>query len=164
MTEPREWTLLCRDADETRRLAGLLAEHAPDGVVLALDGPLGAGKTLLVQALAAACGAPPGSATSPTFVLAQEYVGRRRLIHLDAYRIADLDELTEIGFDELIDDEACLICIEWAERIAGAIPTERTLWLRLDPLDELRRQVTLRTSAERLHSVAEQICDRFVDE
>lgn len=146
--------------DDTRRLGRRLAQACRDGTVLALDGPLGAGKTLLVQAAAEACGAPPGLATSPTFVLSQEYSGRRRLIHLDAYRLADLDDLQEIGFDELIEEPA-LVCIEWAERIAEALPSERTLHVRLEPVDELQRLVHLSSDSVELREIAQRLATQF---
>ena len=70
--------------DDTQRLGAALAAVLPPGTTVALIGTLGAGKTRLVQALAEACGVPPATVVSPTFVLCQPYHGRRTLYHLDA--------------------------------------------------------------------------------
>jgi tRNA threonylcarbamoyladenosine biosynthesis protein TsaE len=107
----------------TDRLGALLAELLPAGTVVALSGTLGAGKTRLVQALAAACGIEREEVVSPTFVLCQQYIGRRTIYHLDAYRLRDEDEFRELGTEEMFDSGA-LVVIEWAEKVAGALPAE----------------------------------------
>jgi tRNA threonylcarbamoyladenosine biosynthesis protein TsaE len=115
------------DADDeatTMELGRALAEILPGGTTVALDGPLGAGKTRLVQALAMAAGVEPDTAVSPTFVLVQEYHGARDIIHVDAYRLRDEDEFQDLGLDEHFDSEA-LVLVEWAERVAGALPRNR---------------------------------------
>ena len=88
---------------------------------LALEGTLGAGKTRLVQAIAAGCGIDPQAVTSPTFVLCQPIPARRLLYHLDAYRIRDLDEFLELGVDEYFEGPG-LTLIEWADRVAPCLP------------------------------------------
>src|SRR5439155_20081314 len=110
-------------ADEaaTDRFGATLAAVLPPGAVVALLGTLGAGKTRLVQAIAAACGVPREEVVSPTFVLCQQYRGRRTINHLDAYRLRDVDELRELGIEELFASDAITI-IEWADRIADALP------------------------------------------
>ena len=84
-------------ADEmaTDRLGAALADVLPGGSVVALCGTLGAGKTRLVQAIAAATGVARRSVVSPTFVLVQQYEGRRTIYHLDAYRLRDEDEFRD---------------------------------------------------------------------
>ncbi len=109
---------------DTDRLGAALAKCLPGGATVALSGTLGAGKTRLVQALAAHCGIPEGDVVSPTFVLCHEHHGERTLIHLDAYRIADDDEFLELGVDEYFDSDA-IVLVEWAERVAACLPLER---------------------------------------
>ena len=113
-------------ADEaaTAALGAALAELLPDGATLALCGTLGAGKTRLVQAIAAAVGVDRRAVVSPTFVLVQEYCGRRRVYHLDAFRLRDEQEFLELGPDEYFESEA-LTLVEWADRVAGCLPRER---------------------------------------
>src|SRR5436309_7604500 len=98
-------------ADEvgTDRFGAALAAAIPPGCVIALLGTLGAGKTRLVQAIAAACGMSREDVVSPTFVLCQQYHGRRTINHLDAYRLRDIDELRELGLEELFASDAITI-------------------------------------------------------
>ncbi len=87
------------DEAATDRLGSMLAGVLPPGTVVALLGTLGAGKTRLVQAIAAACGVPREDVVSPTFVLCQQYRGKRTINHLDAYRLREVNELRELGIE-----------------------------------------------------------------
>jgi tRNA threonylcarbamoyladenosine biosynthesis protein TsaE len=120
----KQITIEIADEDATRELGNALAKILPGGTTVALDGPLGAGKTRLVQAIAAAVGVAPGAAVSPTFVLVQEYHGARTIIHVDAYRLRDEDEFQDLGLDEHFASDA-LVLVEWAERVAGGLPRDR---------------------------------------
>jgi tRNA threonylcarbamoyladenosine biosynthesis protein TsaE len=114
-------TLDLPDLAATDRFGQQLAQHLPPGSVVALSGTLGAGKTRLVQAIAAACGVDPADVTSPTFVLCREYHGTRTIYHLDAYRLKDEDEFLELGPEEMFASDG-LVFIEWAERVASYLP------------------------------------------
>src|SRR5262245_296390 len=116
------------DEAATEQFGSALAAALPVGTVVALCGTLGAGKTRLVQAIAAACGVPRDEVVSPTFVLCQQYGGSRAINHLDAYRIRDEDEFRELGVEELFASCAITI-IEWADRVADALPDD---YLRID--------------------------------
>ena len=109
---------------DTDRLGAILAEELPPGSVIALDGTLGAGKTRLVQAIAAGFNVPRDQVLSPTFVLCHQYVGDLTLYHLDAYRIDSLDEFYELGVEEMIDAGG-LVLIEWAAKVIDALPSNR---------------------------------------
>jgi tRNA threonylcarbamoyladenosine biosynthesis protein TsaE len=108
----------------TERPARELAARLPAGTVVALDGALGAGKTRLVQAIAAAEGVDRREVVSPTFVLMHEYHGRRPIYHLDAYRMRDADEFDQLGAHEYFAPPN-LVFIEWAERVIDCLPKER---------------------------------------
>jgi len=114
--------------EDTDRFGAAVAAAVSPGTTIALCGTLGAGKTRLTQALAAACGVPREEVVSPTFVLCQQYRGTRTIQHLDAYRLHDEDELRELGIEELIAS-ADLTVIEWADRVPDALPDEH---LRID--------------------------------
>lgn len=94
--------------------------------VLALTGDLGAGKTTFTQGVARALGVSE-AVTSPTFLVMRSYpISDRaftKLIHIDAYRIDDEDELRVLGLGDLLLDPENLIVIEWAERIPTYIPS-----------------------------------------
>lgn len=122
-----------RVADETalRGLATRLVAVLPRPVLVTLSGDLGAGKTTLVKAVAAAAGIDPADVISPTFGLIHEHplppggVGRPpRLVHADLYRLADPTELAETGWDDTVAGDAWVF-LEWPERIAAALPAER---------------------------------------
>lgn len=109
---------------ETERLGRALAGVLVEGGVVGLSGPLGAGKTRLVQAIAAALGVDRGDVVSPTFVLVHEYQGRVPIYHVDAYRLRDTDEFMQLGVDENFESPN-LVLVEWAERVADCLPAER---------------------------------------
>ena len=112
-------------ADEaaTAALGHALADVLPPGTTVALCGTLGAGKTRLVQAIAEGLGVDRREVVSPTFVLIQEYRGRRMIYHIDAYRLRDDDEFQQLGPDEYFESDG-LVLIEWADRVAGSLPRD----------------------------------------
>ena len=118
------FTYNAKDAADTARLARALADVLETGEVVALIGPLGAGKTRLVQVVAAALGVPV-DVTSPTFVLVNEYLGGRLPVyHFDAYRLCDLDEFAELGPEEYFEGDGVTF-VEWADRVAEMLPKDR---------------------------------------
>jgi tRNA threonylcarbamoyladenosine biosynthesis protein TsaE len=135
----------------TDRLGAALAKVVPPGTTVALSGTLGAGKTRLVQAMAVGIGVPAEVVVSPTFVLCQEYNGRKRLVHLDAYRIADDDEFLQLGVDEYFASDA-IVLIEWAERVQRCLPAER-LEIEIESLGETSRRFHVRAIGQRYADV-----------
>jgi tRNA threonylcarbamoyladenosine biosynthesis protein TsaE len=106
------------------------------GDVVGLTGELGAGKTCFVQGLVRGLGVTT-AATSPTFVLVNEYRGRVRVHHVDLYRTESLTELLDLGLEEMLDDGVTLI--EWADRCEALLPA-RAIRVHIDGVgDEPRR-------------------------
>lgn len=107
---------------ETERLGEALGRRLSPGAVVALNGPLGAGKTAFVRGLCRAFGYK-GDVTSPTFALAHQYEGDVPITHFDLYRLdsADADTLESIGFYDALDGRSVL-AVEWSERIEGELP------------------------------------------
>ena len=120
----KNFTYHAADEAATSALGTALAELLPDGTTVALCGTLGAGKTRLVQAIAEAAGVDRREVLSPTFVLMQEYRGRRPVCHFDAYRLRDEDEFLELGPDEYFESDA-LVLVEWSDRVVGCLPADR---------------------------------------
>lgn len=143
------------DEADTERLGQALAEALPGGTVVALIGTLGAGKTRLVQAFAAAHGVPRDAATSPTFVLVNEYRGRVPIYHIDAYRLRDEDEFLELGPEEYFDS-AGVTFIEWADRVADCLPAER-LEIRCEAVGETVRRFTLGGTTPGIDACVKQV-------
>lgn len=117
---------------ETQAVGRLIGVLAQDGLVIALNGDLGAGKTTFVQGLAAGMGIR-ARVTSPTFVLVNEYDAEngRRLIHVDTYRLAQdaaVVEASTFGLGDLLDPDdlegSSVIAIEWADRVQSLLPDD----------------------------------------
>jgi len=119
------------DATATVRLGEQLARAARPGLVVLLDGPLGAGKTTLVQGFAAGIGALKPAA-SPTFVLAHSYPGGRLPVwHLDLYRIETEAEIDDLDLDLYMPRDGVAL-VEWAERAHARRWPLDSLMIRLD--------------------------------
>lgn len=127
---------------QTIELGRQLGAVARPGDVLALVGPLGAGKTRLIKGLAAGLGvADPKKVVSPSFVIIIEHPAPTPLVHVDAFRLAGPAELQALGFEEICQSQA-VVAVEWAERVAAILPEQR-LEANLEPTDEQTRQVRL---------------------
>src|SRR6476619_2760340 len=141
---------------DTNRLDDILARALSPGTVVALIGPLGAGKTRLVQAVATALGNAPGSVTSPTFVLVNEYTGGRLPVyHFDTYRLKDDDEFLNLGPDEYFDSNG-ITFVEWADRVATLLPLDR-LEITIDVTSETERCIMLHGTSPQLESIVARI-------
>ena len=118
-------TVTTHSPEETAALGRRLGLLLYPGAVLALDGPLGAGKTHLVRGIAEGLGVHDLTAVcSPTYTLIHEYAARLPIYHFDAYRLAGPAAFTDLGVDEYF--QAGGVClIEWAERVAACLPAER---------------------------------------
>ena len=149
--------LVFEAADEaaTRAFGAALAEVLPLGTTVALRGTLGAGKTRLVQAVAAACGVPEGEVISPSFVLVQEYSGQRQLYHIDAYRLRDEQEFLELGPEEYFDSQA-ITFIEWADRVAQCLPQQR-LEIEIEVTGPHSRRFAISASGAALQDVPRKL-------
>lgn len=129
------FTHQAENLEGSARLAGLLARVLIPGDILALDAPMGAGKTTFTRLLGEALGVPPGMIASPTFVLAHEYPTRAgwTLVHIDAYRLRSGEDLEAAGWDRLSDPRGVVI-MEWATRVVEALPEGRVSWVRIEPV------------------------------
>lgn len=136
-----ERIVVTRDAAATRALAGALAAAARPGDLISLVGDLGAGKTQFAKGFGAALGITD-TIVSPSFVLMAEYRGRLPLFHVDLYRLADAADALAGG---LIDDRQTegVTLVEWAERLADAMPADR-LDVLIDGAGDDPRRITLR--------------------
>jgi tRNA threonylcarbamoyladenosine biosynthesis protein TsaE len=109
-------------AEDTRKVAEALAELLVPGDVVSLTGDLGAGKTTFVQGAARGLGVTDQVA-SPTFVLVREYRGDVPVYHLDVYRLDRMQEVIDLGFEDLLDP-AGVVFVEWGDAILPLLPDE----------------------------------------
>ncbi len=143
----QETTLRIDSASAMQRLAAQLGRVLEIGDVVALTGPLGAGKTTFVQGLAEGLGVPAERhVASPTFALVNEHPGRIDLVHVDFYRIRSPAELPELGIEEAYDRAAT--AIEWAERFPDWLPDD-TLHLSLEVEESGARIMRVQSSGPR---------------
>jgi len=124
---------------ETQQLAACLAERLGPGDVVCLYGHLGAGKTCFTKGLVAGLGGAADDVTSPTFVLMQVYEARLPVYHFDAYRLSSGRDLVDIGSDEILCDDG-VSAVEWADRVADALPPER-IDVHLEVAGESERRI-----------------------
>lgn len=118
-------TLETRSPEETFQIGMNLAKQARPGQVITLTGNLGVGKTIFTQGFAKGLGITE-PVNSPTFTIVQVYEsGRLPFYHFDVYRIGDVGEMDEVGFDEYVMGEGVSL-IEWANLIEEILPEGRT--------------------------------------
>ncbi len=150
------FTFSAQNEADTDRLGTALASVLPPGTVIALIGTLGAGKTRLVQAVAAAVGVPRANVTSPTFLLVNEYTsGRLPIYHFDTYRLKDDDEFLNLGPDEYFDSNG-LTFVEWADHVEDLLPTDR-VEISIDVLGETARRFQIRGTTPPMEHVTKRI-------
>ena len=132
---------LVADSPEATAAAGeRLGARLEPGDVVALTGVLGAGKTCFVQGLARGLGVTT-PATSPTFVLVNEYRGRLPVHHVDVYRTHSLTELLDLGLEDLLAGDGVTV-VEWADRCEPLLPP-RTIRVHIEGVGDEPRRITI---------------------
>lgn len=129
-----------RSPEATRKIGARLGHRARPGEVIALHGDLGAGKTCLIQGIAAGLGVREVVA-SPTFIMIAEYAGRLPLYHVDLYRTGSLEEIRALGLDDLLGGDGVTV-IEWAEK-AEPLLAPRTIRVRIGGVGDEPRVIEL---------------------
>jgi len=135
--------MILRVPADSLALGARLAALAQPGEVIALSGPLGAGKTSIARGLLSALGLQT-EAPSPSFAIVQPYAPpevRIPVVHVDLYRIEHPDEAEELGLDDARSD--ALLVVEWPERLGEAMWRD-ALWLTLEMLPDGARALTAR--------------------
>ena len=146
----------CSERD-TKHLGQRVAAALQPGIVVALNGQLGSGKTSFVRAVCQALGIDEGQVNSPTFVLMQVYVdGRIPVMHFDTYRLADVDEFLAIGGDEYLNDSEFVCFVEWAERIHEVLPTDHLL-VQIEQTGELSRRFSFTATGGQSEAIVSAI-------
>ena len=141
------------EVGETEHAGSLLAACLRPGDVVALAGDLGAGKTHLVQGVARGLGVE-GTVTSPTFNILLVHPAPLPLYHFDLYRLESEEQLDDIGFFEVLEDDGASF-IEWGDRFPGALPADHLLVV-IERSGEAGRVFTLRPGGPRSVVLADE--------
>lgn len=116
--------IISKNPSDTQALAAKAARFIKGGEIIFLRGPIGAGKTIFVKALAAQLGLK-GSPTSASFSIMKEYKGKgKKLYHVDLFRLEEC-EIFNLGFEEMLEDEQAVIVIEWPDAIENVLKSSR---------------------------------------
>jgi tRNA threonylcarbamoyladenosine biosynthesis protein TsaE len=115
-------TAATKSVDDTRALAAEVAALAAPGDLIVLAGDLGTGKTAFAQGFAKGLGVDE-PVTSPAFILVRTYEGRLPLVHLDVYRLDNIQELVDLGIAELLDEGAVTL-VEWGDAVSPGLPAD----------------------------------------
>lgn len=154
-TERRYFSVVSNLEEDTAGLGETLARRCAGGTIIALDGGLGAGKTVFTKGFARGLGIQQ-EITSPSYAIIQEYEGSPGLVHMDWYRMGGEDELLQIGVEEYFTEDS-IVLIEWASRAPELLP-DRSITITLEIQKEsTQRQLTLSipvTAPERILSWA----------
>lgn len=127
--------------EETFQIAKNFSERLKPGDIVALCGNLGTGKTIFVKGICAGLNAEQVP-LSPTFSIINEYNGIYKIFHFDFYRIKDISELYDIGYEDYFNDESiCLI--EWADLFPEILPENRFEVKIEFGIDETQRKITI---------------------
>ncbi len=141
---------LSRSVAETRRIASGLAGRLRGGELILVNGPVGAGKTTFIAALAKSLGVNR-RVRSPSFVLFSVYPARRKrievFIHADCYRLKRRPELSSLGLAEYIKSDRAVVAVEWSSRFPSAWSGQRLVRVSLASVTKTARRVVVRFEA-----------------
>jgi tRNA threonylcarbamoyladenosine biosynthesis protein TsaE len=153
----------CPAPEDTLALGDAIGRAARPGLTVLLQGPLGAGKTLLTKGIARGLGVPGWRyVTSPTFAIHNQYLGRLTLHHLDLYRLGDGGELEGTGVEELLyGHDICVV--EWPDSFLDELPSDQ-LWVCISGDAEGARVMRLHGGGDTAVAVLAEVIAQFSNE
>ena len=146
--------LISESPEETQRFGEDLGRLAQPGDLFLLVGSLGTGKTCLTQGIAWGLGIE-GYATSPSFVVINQYRGRLPLYHIDLYRLDRIEEVIELGLDDYLYGEGVSV-VEWAEKAIAVLPKEHLL-IEMSFISDTSRTLDLKPSGHRYVAILSKL-------
>jgi len=148
-------TIVLKGLRDTEKFGERLGNILKGGDVLSLTGDLGAGKTTLTKSIGKGLGVEE-YITSPTFALINEYNGRVKVYHFDVYRLDNVDDLYDLGFEDYFYSDGVTI-VEWGDRISELLP-EETIHIHIEKGKELdERIVTISGEGERYSQIVKEL-------
>ena len=130
---------ISQSEEETRSIACEFAKTLRGDEKICLVGPFGAGKTTFVRGFVSAFGIDPRKVQSPTFTLVREYGDKKKIFHVDLYRLEKENDIFEAGIHELLGTDE-LVLVEWADRLHQYLPEQR-IEVRFEHGPGTRRQI-----------------------
>jgi tRNA threonylcarbamoyladenosine biosynthesis protein TsaE len=156
-------SIVAPDLQATRTFGRQLGELLFPGAMVALVGPLGAGKTFLVRAIAEGLGVKDSRVvSSPTFVLIQEYAARLPIYHFDAYRLRTVGEFADLGVHEYFAG-AGVCLVEWADRVEEVLPKE-LLRIRIEVTGPTSRRLAVEAQGNLYEELLRELAARVTKE
>ena len=151
----QRWETTSGGEQETRELGRRLGQLATAGLVILLNGDLGAGKTCFSQGVARGLEVPAESpVTSPSYTLLNIHHGRLPLYHFDLYRLSQVDDLADLGYDDFAEGEG-LTLVEWADRMTDALPA--SIEVLIQHLSDQQRILTFSAGDDRGREILAQL-------
>ena len=150
----KEFTIYTNSPAQTKQLGAFLGKAGRNGIVICLEGDLGAGKTTLTQGLAAFFHS--SNASSPTFNLMNIYKGDMTVYHFDLYRLESEEDLYEIGFYEYTQEDGDIIIIEWADKFRQAVPADN-ISVRIYAEADDKRKIKVALNGEKYLTAYEEL-------
>lgn len=142
------------NAKQTEELGIRIGESLTGGEIIAMTGDLGSGKTTITKSIAKGLDIDE-YITSPTFTIVNEYEGRLKLFHFDVYRIGDIEEMYDMGYEEYFYSGGVCI-IEWANLIEEILP-EDTIRIEISTQDENKRQFIITGKGEKFNHIVKEL-------
>lgn len=147
--------IVSNNVEETFGIGMKLGAVLQKGNIVCLSGDLGAGKTAFTKGIGSGL-CISEYVTSPTYTIINEYVGRIPLYHFDVYRLDNVEEMYELGYEEYFFGDGGVV-IEWADNIKDIIPSER-LWITiLKTDDENKREIILEPTGDNYQSLIKEM-------
>ena len=131
---------LIQNEDDTAALAREFAAELNGDEIVVLNGELGAGKTFFIKKALISFGI--NNVSSPTFALINEYSGQIKVYHFDFYRINNVNELYDIGFDDYLNDPDAVVFIEWGNLFPRILPQKR-IEIEIKVFEDFSREITI---------------------
>ena len=139
--------IISKTTEDTKKLAFSIAQKLKPGDVLALYGDLGSGKTTFTGFLTRALNST-SRVQSPTFVLMRRYKCNlndiNNINHIDLYRLSSINEILDLGFEEILNEKNTLSILEWPELIENNLP-KKTIKIKFEIIDENERKINVQS-------------------
>lgn len=132
--------IITQSEEDTKSVASQFSQVIKPGDIITLNGNLGSGKTFFVKGVCKNFNIT--AVQSPTFAIVNEYYGDKKVYHFDFYRLRNIEELLDIGFEDYLNDSEAILFIEWADKLKDILPADR-YEININFVDEKSREIII---------------------